>query len=445
MKIVGLKIEKGMVAASVVLKTFRQMELKDSFRLSFTTDAELVEILKERSKDWDGARIVSSVPGHYFSQRTIHFPFADHNRVEKALPFEIEDSVPFPLDDVILDHVILDGAAGGKGPRGQRETPVLGLMLPKAILRRHLDLLASAGLDPQVIVPSYIGLYSVSKMMKTEGCALFVCDRDVCMKSGDTVKGLRSFSGLQATGGLRHTLQALETEHKERVEKALLLCPDSGVEAELSGLGIVVEQVAPEFSGNKAADPVSLGLALSERLNFRKGEFMYRAADEGMRRKKRTLIIAGAVVLALAAVNVGVKFYVVESGYGKLDREMKQIYHRTFPDAKAAKDPLKQMRDKVEEAKKKFGMLGSGSSALDVMAAVTDGVPKEVRVSFQEFNLEGDRLKLQAEAGSFEAVDKIKAELQKAPLFKEVIVQDTRMGVENKVRFRMEIKLKQGI
>ncbi len=445
MKIVGLKIEKGVVAASVVLKTFRQVELKDSFSLPFTTDAELVEILKEKSKDWAGARIVSSIPGHYFSQRTTPFPFADRNRVEKALPFEIEDSVPFPLDDVLLDHVILDGAAGGKGPGGQRETPVLGIMLPKTILRRHLDLLASAGLDPQVIMPSYVGLYSISKMMKTEGCTLFVCDRDVCLKCGETVRGLRSFSDLHTTAGLRHTLQALETEYKERVEKASLFCPDSSVQAELSGLGIVVEQITPEFSGGKAADPVSLGLALSEHLNFRKGEFTYRPADEGARRKKRTLIIAGAVALVLAAVNLGVKLYVVESGYGKLDREMKQIYRETFPDAKAVADPLRQMRDKVAEAKKKFGVLGSGSSALDVMRAVTDGVPKEVRVSFQEFNLEGDRLKLQAEAGSFEAVDKIKAELQKAALFSEVIVQDTRMGVENKVKFRMEIKLKQGI
>jgi type II secretion system protein L len=444
-KIVGLKIEKGMVAASVVLKTFRQVELKDSFSLPFTTDAELVEILKEKAKDWAGARIVSSIPGHYFSQRTIHFPFADRNRVEKALPFEVEDSVPFSLDDVVLDHVILEGAGTEKSSGGLRETPVLGLMLPKTILRNHLGLLASAGLDPQVIVPSYIGLYSISKMMKIEGCTLFVCDRDVCMKSGETVKGLRSFSGLQATASLRHTLQAFETEHKERVEKASLLCPDSGLQAELSGLGIVVEEVTPEFSGSKAADPVSLGLALSEHLNFRKGEFTYLLADEGVRRKKRTLIIAGAVALVLAAVNLGVKLYVVESGYGKLDREMKQIYRQTFPDAKAVADPLRQMRDNVEEAKKKFGVLGSGSSALDVMRAVTDGVPKEVRVSFQEFSLEGDRLKLQAEAGSFEAVDKIKAELQKAALFKEVIVQDTRMGVENKVKFRMEIKLKQGI
>jgi hypothetical protein len=88
-------------------------------------------------------------------------------------------------------------------------------------------------------------------------------------------------------------------------------------------------------------------------------------------------------------------------------------------------------------------VLGTGTSVLDVMKAVTEGIPKEVRVSFTEFNLDGERLKLQGEASSFESVDKVKAELQKAPVFAEVIVQDTRMGVDNKVKFRMEIRLKQ--
>jgi hypothetical protein len=37
----------------------------------------------------------------------------------------------------------------------------------------------------------------------------------------------------------------------------------------------------------------------------------------------------------------------------------------------------------------------------------------------------------------------MKAELQKSPLFSAVVVQDTRMGVDNKVKFRFEIKLKQ--
>ena len=441
MKLVGLNIEKGRVAASVVVKGLRTMELKDSFSRAFATDAELVDILKEQAADWAGARIVSSIPGHHFSQRVAHFPFSDHKRIEKALPFEIEDSVPFPLDDVEIDHLVLDKPE--KGGEKKKETSVLGILLPKTVLRQHLDLLASAGIDPQVIVPSYIGLYFVSKMIPVEGSAVLIDGGDLCIKSGNMVTTCRSFSPIGATAGINHMLKALETESNERMERAYLLSLNNGLSAALADLGLAVEHVTPEFGGKKATDPVSLGLALSEGINFRKDEFSYRLADTGIRKRRRTLIIAGVAAALFAATNIGVKLYLVQSSYGKLDREIQETYHQVFPDAKAVADPVRQLRTQLDEAKKKFGVLGAGTYALDVMKAVTEGIPKEIRVSFQEFNMEGDRLKLQGEAASFESVDKMKTELQKSPLFTEVAVPDTRMGVDNKVKFRFEMKLKQ--
>ncbi len=443
MKIVGLKIEKGRVAASVIDKGFRQAELKDSFSLPFATDTELADILREKSRDWAGARIVSSIPGSQFSQRTVTLPFNDRKRVEKALPFELEDIVPFPLDDVTVDHVVRDRPDAGTDKK--KESTVLGILLPKTALRSHLDLLASAGLDPQAIVPSFIGLSTVAKMVPVDGIALVIDGSDCCLKSGEAVLACRSFSPVQTTNGIRHVIKALETEHTAPIEKAYLLSENEAARLVLADLGIAVEQVTPDYNGKKAADPVSLGLALSEQVNFRRGDFAYRAADEGRRKQKRALIIAGIITAVFVAANLGVKFYLVEARYSKVDREIREIYKQTFPESKAVADPVRQFRAKLDEAQKKFGVLGSGSSALDVMKAVTEGIPREVRVTFQEFILEGDRLKLSGEAASFESIDKMKAELQKAPPFAEVSVPDMRMGVDNKVKFRFEIKLKQAM
>jgi hypothetical protein len=282
-------------------------------------------------------------------------------------------------------------------------------------------------------------------MIPVDGTALLVDGSDCCLKSGNTVIACRSYFPAQATGGIRQIIKALETEHAVPIEKACLLSENEKARLELVELGISVEQVTPDYYGKKAADPVSLGLALSEQVNFRKGDFAYRLADEGKRKQKRALIIAGVIAAVFAAVNLGVKFYLIEASYGKVDREIKEIYRQTFPESKAAADPVRQFRAKLDEAQKKFGVLGSGSSALDVMKAVTEGIPKEVRVSFQEFILEGDRLKLSGEAASFESIDKMKAELQKAQPFADIAVQDTRMGVDNKVKFRFEIKLKQAM
>jgi type II secretion system protein L len=282
-------------------------------------------------------------------------------------------------------------------------------------------------------------------MVPVDGAALLIDGSDCCLKSGNTILACRSFSPVQTTVGIRHVIKALETEYAAPIEKACLLSENEAVKLVLADLGIAIERVTPDYHGKTAADPVSLGLALGEQVNFRKGDFAYRRADEGKRKQRRALIIAGIIAAVFAAINLGVKFYLVEAGYGKLDREIKEIYRQTFPEAKSVADPVRQFRAKLVDAQKKFGVLASGSSALDVMKAVTEGIPKEVRVSFQEFILEGDRLKLSGDAASFESIDKMKAELQKAPPFAEVAVQDTRMGVDNKVKFRFEIKLKQAM
>ena len=442
MKVVGLNITAGKIAASIVEKGLRSTELKDSFSQSYSGDAELAEILRARSASWADARIVTSVSGLRFSQRTVTFPFADRKRVEKALPFELEDAVPFSLDEVELDHLALD-RDGGKDKK--KEVVVVAMMVPKSVLRSHLDFLASAGIDPQAVQPSFLGLCRVASMIPTEGPTVFVEGNDLCLKDGAVVKAFRSFSDARPSGGIKRALKALETEYGTRIEKAVILSENERLRSELAGLELAIERISPDFHGKTADDAVSLGLALGDEVNFRKGEFAYRLADIGARKQKRLLIIAGAVAAVLAGVNLGVKYYLVESSYGKLDREIRELYRQVSPETRSVPDPVRQLRMKLEDAKKKFGVLGSGSSALDVMKAVTEGIPKEVRVSFQDFSLEGDRLKLQGDAESFESVDKMKAELLKAPPFADVQVLDTRMGANNKVKFRFDIKLKQAM
>ena len=364
MKIVGLHIEQARVSASIVEKGFRSTELKDSFSASFSTEAELIAILKERSRDWAGARIIASIPGERFSQRLLHFPFSDRKRLEKALPFELEDSVPYALDDVVIDHLVVGEIA--KDGKAKGETPVLGIMLPKNVLRQQLDVLAAGGLDPQAIVPSLIGLAAVSRMVPTEGVVLLIAGNDLCLKNNETVIAAPEFFPSQATGGAAHTLKALETAHGVQVEKVLVLGREHPVGWE--DLGIALEHVVPEYNGKKAEEPVSLGLALSGEINFRKDEYAYRLADEGTRKRKRTLIIAGALAAMLAAANLGVKLYMVESGYGKLDREIKGIYQQLFPQEAMPGDPVRYLRDKLDECEKtvrraRFGELGARCDA----------------------------------------------------------------------------------
>jgi general secretion pathway protein L len=439
-KIAGLSLEQGRLSAALVQRQFGRMELLDSRTTPVADEAALAAAVRERANAWPDARIVLALPGRLFTSRIMTLPFSDRKRIEKAIPYELEDIIPLPLDGMVLDHLPLNGATRAKAS----ESRVLCAALPKAVLREHLDRFSAVGVDPPGVIPSSAALAAVAMMLPEAPATLVINGCDACLMSGGTVRAVCSI-GTGPTGGLRHVVQALETEQKERVEQALVLSGGPELQAQLAELGIAVRVAAPELGGKKALDAVSLGAALITDMNLRKGEFAYGLADLGARSRKRTLFIAGAAAAVLFCVNLGVKYSLVQATYGKADREIREVYRQTFPQEKPASDPVRQMRDRIAEAKKRFGALGSGASALDVMKTVTDGVPREVRVGFQEFLLEGDRLRLQGETPSFDAVDKIKASLQQSPLFAEVTVQDTRMGVDNKVKFRLDIKLKQAM
>ena len=47
------------------------------------------------------------MPGQYISSRIMPFHFSDPHKVEAAVYSEVEDAVPFNLDDMIVDHQIL--------------------------------------------------------------------------------------------------------------------------------------------------------------------------------------------------------------------------------------------------------------------------------------------------------------------------------------------------
>ncbi len=57
-------------------------------------------------------RVCVCVPGSHASYRTLRFPFGDARRIAQALPFELEDQFPVPLDRMHYDYVVSKTADG---------------------------------------------------------------------------------------------------------------------------------------------------------------------------------------------------------------------------------------------------------------------------------------------------------------------------------------------
>ncbi|MDD9952607.1 MAG: pilus assembly protein PilM, partial [Zetaproteobacteria bacterium] len=99
-------------------------------------------------------RIVTAMPGQYISSRILSFQFSDPRKIEAAVFAEIEDAVPFNLDDMIIDHQIL-GQIGS-------QTFVLVAMTRKNYLGSFLEHLHRINIDPKLVDVDSLAFYNLA-------------------------------------------------------------------------------------------------------------------------------------------------------------------------------------------------------------------------------------------------------------------------------------------
>lgn len=90
---------------------------------------------------------VSSVSGESIIVRYIQLPDMPENELKGAIRWEAEDYIPFPLDDVNLDSVILGKSEVG----GAQKIDVLLVAAKKELVAEHVSLLKTVGLAPAII------------------------------------------------------------------------------------------------------------------------------------------------------------------------------------------------------------------------------------------------------------------------------------------------------
>ncbi|MGH7836432.1 MAG: type II secretion system protein GspL, partial [Candidatus Binataceae bacterium] len=89
---------------------------------------------------------ISALPGEFVAKRLLTLPFSDHRRLKQVVPFALEEHLPFAVDDAAV--------AFARVGREDASSLVIAAFARKAELRRHLEVLGSAGLDPKIVTLS---------------------------------------------------------------------------------------------------------------------------------------------------------------------------------------------------------------------------------------------------------------------------------------------------
>lgn len=420
--------------------------------------------------------VLSALPGELVIKRLLELPFKDQRRLNQVVPFALEEHLPVGVDDAAVAFTRL-------GTEGDN-TLVMAAMVRKEDLRRHLELLSRAGLEPKTVTLSALALASLLARVRdgsASGHLLLDLDQGstsiVVLDAGGTPRAIRTVAaelgplngsstpGNSALlGAVRQTLLAHSSDHEQ---------PDLILTGPGAAAPEVRQQVAEAFavpvrtlddfdcgallgrlSGSSTRFAGCLAMLLGEALNapvellnFRHGEFAFRGRTGDLRPLRTTFILAGAAIAAFL-LHVGIGVSANLHRLGRLDREVTAIAAPALGPNTAGGDVKDALAQRLMAMRKELHVMGGAGAAispLDTLFKLSRALPPHIGAQVTDFTLDEGAIKLDGTADSFASVDRVKRALDLSGYFSNIQVTHATAGSDpSKVDFRLTATVREG-
>ncbi|RMF96173.1 MAG: hypothetical protein D6734_04255 [Candidatus Schekmanbacteria bacterium] len=437
--------------------------------------------------------------------REISLPFKERSRIEKILKFDIEQSIPFSPEEVIVDFDIKEIA-----PQNNK---VIAYVVKKKDIKDSLELFESIGIQPKIITFSPYCLSLPSKDREaSKGQAYAIVDignsfaslsihsnqipcfsrrfsSDFLALVGKVAKKNNSdlneaekslfsstnrdeYSELVADYAKNISKEILiafavyEAKHpNERIEKLFVtgkgafipeicerLKDATAISTEILEFPVSFEYVKTDDDPKKPIYSKALTTALAElgfnrrKINFRKEEYSYEWIDAKFKRRIRNVSIFLALIFLLYCVNSVFSLYQLRKVNDEIDKSIESIYRSMSPSGKIV-DPVVQARQSVEELKDKAEnfeeLLGINISPLEVLDALSKNMEKGWTISLDKLSFQRRKVDINGEVKNVDEIDKFKNKLMGVDIFENVEIKKIEKNKRSELsNFKMEVKLK---
>jgi|GEM_PF-1486957 len=442
---------------------------------------ETVEALRrtvgEIKQPWTSTAVI--IPPHEHLALNLNLPFGDAKNLSKIVDLEVQDVVPFELDDFIVQHSALGPLAANmpdlKSQSGNHDVHVA--LLPSLYVRNILKVCTQAGIDPAVLtVPSsavgaifHIGgdyfkgnaalLYSTG----SEYSITLMIDGKV---RAEQVVHPSNLLAQTANGGpvesnpvhtaLKLIVAAAERRYGVRVDTVYLLnsLPDQlalhqvlGRPIEVLSLKNILRTNSQEVGLSALASFFAQDEPPVEALsNFRAGQFSFRPRfGELIRALRETsgyiLAAIGVVALAIAGV-YGVREYNLSRAHQSLIAELKTVVPDLPAEATDIRGALAAAETKLSQ---ELGVLGSPAkiTPLDALLETIRLVPESSGIQINSIKVSGTRTQVSGIAPQLSIIEDLERTLRsnKSLFSKTTLTTGTASG--SRFPFNIELILAQ--
>lgn len=480
--ILGIDVRHDAVSAVLVKSGIKGTSIEDHMYVpipdQISDENGLTASLENIAKKMDisGCVCVASFPADEISYRNIQVPFKGRKKIKKILNYELEPTLPFPIDDLVVDFVSIEL------DDNINDNYLVAAAVEKSKLKAYLDTLTQLNLSPKTVtVGGYPTALCLADRLDNRKNWIFI-DIDngkvaIFMISSGGICLIRSFpihSDVRSQkikflcNTIRQTCFALEKLlgfdfQTEGLKISGCGLDDLGFEQDMAqDLGLPVErtdllrnmdlmkhQPVPESWVPFLMDN-ALSLALMEvngvnGLNFRTGPFAAKKIWEENKKGLMQSAVLCVLVFVLAFSNVFLDSYFMGKRLAHLDNQITEIFTSTFPDVKRIVDPVQQMRIKLKEVRKKMllpGETGKHIRVIDVLNSISKRIPKETDVTLTRLVMGSENVIISGNTDTFKSVDNIKSHLEKVDFFKKIVISSANIKKsDNRVRFKLKINL----
>jgi hypothetical protein len=406
----------------------------------------------------------------------LELPFRDKKKIEQVAGYQIQDILPFDLDDFVLDSIV-------SSETEDKKFRIVSSMLPKEEVARSLELCNSFGTEPRVLTTGAAALASLAEHCSPQNTGLVayldstsgrvslavLCDGAV-FHLRDFLPPVREQSAEDTAGHHQELLQniacslAQASREAERPFNAVCVVgrmeyfnglrehiPVPFLPLDLSR--IVVNDSPQDIEMNDIA--WSLGLVASEinrsrksdrrLLDFRQGAFAFHRAWQDIWNALQGELFYIILVIMLGIGWYGGKIY---SGYAALndvDEQMSQLIKKVLPQEDvpfhAEVSFLQNKLDSLQDELQGLGSLAS-LSPLEALNELTIAIGNGMDISLDSVNIGASHMILRGSVGENLLVADLSAALKAHhDHFCDVKVDNKGKTGNSRVGFTAEITL----
>jgi general secretion pathway protein L len=465
----GIDISKHSARIAVVRSSYRRLQIEQLREAKLADHESPAAAVRAAFSGLRADAAATALSGERAFVRFVSLPAAAQKELGSVLSFEVESTLPFELDDCVMDHRLLSILPGDAAA----QLPILAGVAFSEEIRECISLVQrGTGIEPQRVGVGPLPLVNLAQvapgLAAAETAALIEIDEDrievLILRRGEP-RFARSLSlgtlGLPDTAhamnikrGLRQTIGAWRMQGGPEIAEAYLVGSGRwlpGVEGffenevgvrvvdlgklQLDGLAADQEREVPRF-----AKAIALALGLGKRgveLNLRQGALEAQQSFQFLREKTPLLAGLGAAIFVSFGFAVFAETRALEAERALLERELEVMTETRLGQKTSDVKLAQQLLDNAVKGKADDPL--PPLDAFDVMVEFSNRVPKDVVHDVAEFEYNRGNATIKGIVPAIEDAETIKHNMAEHECFKDVTIsRTTRIENQDKQKYTLE-------